>query len=83
MVFNGAFNNISNISWWPVLLVEETGEPGETTDLSLVTDKHYHIKLYGVYFAVNWVKTHNFSGDRQMIAQIVVNPTAIQSRRTL
>jgi hypothetical protein len=25
MVFNTAFNNISVISWWSVLLVEETG----------------------------------------------------------
>jgi hypothetical protein len=26
MVFNASFNNISVISWWSVLLVEETGE---------------------------------------------------------
>jgi hypothetical protein len=26
MVFNTTFNNISVISWWPVLLVEETRE---------------------------------------------------------
>jgi hypothetical protein len=29
MVFNATFNNISDISWWLVLLVEETGLPGE------------------------------------------------------
>ena len=29
MVFYATFNNISAISWWSVLLVEETGEPGE------------------------------------------------------
>jgi hypothetical protein len=29
MVFNEAFNNNSAISWRPVLLVEETGIPGE------------------------------------------------------
>jgi len=28
-VFNATFNNISVISWWSVLLVEETGEPRE------------------------------------------------------
>jgi len=33
MVFNAIFNNISVISWWSVLLVEETGVPGE---------KHWH-----------------------------------------
>jgi hypothetical protein len=29
MVFNTTFNNISVISWWSVLLVEETGVSGE------------------------------------------------------
>jgi hypothetical protein len=29
MVFNTTFNNISVISWLSVLLVEETGVPGE------------------------------------------------------
>ena len=29
MVFNATFNNISVISWESVLLVEETGLPGE------------------------------------------------------
>ena len=29
MVFNGIFNNISDISWRSVLLVKETGVPGE------------------------------------------------------
>jgi hypothetical protein len=39
MVFNATLNNISVISWRTVLLVEETGVPGETTDLPQVTDK--------------------------------------------
>ena len=29
MVFNATFNNISVMSWWSVLLIEETGVPGE------------------------------------------------------
>ena len=29
MLFYATFNNISVISWWSVLLVEETGVPGE------------------------------------------------------
>jgi hypothetical protein len=29
MVFNATFNNISVISWWLVLLAEETGVPRE------------------------------------------------------
>jgi hypothetical protein len=40
MVLNVTFNNISVISWRSVLLVEET------TDLSQVIDKLYHIMLY-------------------------------------
>jgi len=42
MVFNATFNNIPVISWQLVLLVEETGVPEKTTDLSQVTDKLYH-----------------------------------------
>jgi hypothetical protein len=29
MVFNATFNNISAISWWSILLVEDTRVPGE------------------------------------------------------
>jgi hypothetical protein len=30
IVFNLSFNNFSAISWWSLLLVEETGVPGES-----------------------------------------------------
>jgi hypothetical protein len=43
MVFNATFNNLSVISWRSVLLVEETGVPRKTTDLSQVIGKVYHI----------------------------------------
>ena len=51
MVFNATFNNISAISWRSVLLMEETGVPGENHDLSQVTGKRYNILLYWVHLA--------------------------------
>jgi hypothetical protein len=33
-VFNATFNNISVISWRSALLVEDTGKPVKTIDLS-------------------------------------------------
>ena len=45
-VLNATFNNISDISWQSILLMEETGLPREKTiDLPQVTDKLYHIML--------------------------------------
>ena len=46
MVYNATFNNISVVLWWSVLLVEETGGPEKTFDLSQVIDKLYHTMLY-------------------------------------
>jgi len=66
-VVNANFNNISVISWRPVLLVEETGVP----DLLHVTDKLYHIMfslgicvfvdIYIFLVSSNWVLAYNIS----------------------
>ena len=57
----GTFNNISVISWQLVLLLEKTTNLSQVT---LVTDKLYHIILYRAHITLNRVQTRNFSGDR-------------------
>jgi len=44
MVFNTTFNNISDISWRSVLLMEETGGPGENHNQSSRDDSGEKIK---------------------------------------
>jgi heme exporter protein D len=59
------FNNISVISWWSVLFVEEVLK--KTIDLSQVTDKLYRIMKCQAYRAMSGIPTHNFSGDRHWL----------------
>jgi hypothetical protein len=63
MVYNATFNNISLISWWSDLLVEETGVPAEITDLPQVTDKLYHNVISSTP-RLSGIRTHNVSCDR-------------------
>jgi hypothetical protein len=64
MAFNATFNNISVVSWWSVLLVEETRVPGENHRPVAITDKLYHISSTP---CLHGIRNHNVSGDRHWL----------------
>ena len=73
MMPNTTFYNISAISWWQVLLVEETGVLGESYRPASVTGKLYSIMLYRVAKFEPQIQ-------KSLIAQVCINPTIIQSQ---
>ena len=72
MVFNATFNNISILSWWPVLLVEETGVPGEYCIIRFWTS--IILVEYTVYcwVALNTIKQTNWLLHRFWTSIILV-----------
>jgi hypothetical protein len=65
MVLNATFNNISVISWRSVLLVEETGGPGEN---HRPVASHWQTLSHNVVHpALIEIRTHNIRGDRHWL----------------
>jgi hypothetical protein len=63
MMVNATFNNISVISWRSVLLVEETGVPGEN---HRPVASHWQTLSHNVVSStprLSWIQTLNISGD--------------------
>jgi hypothetical protein len=58
-IFNATFNNISDISWLSVLLVEEARVPSGKITYLASQWQTYYIKLHRVHLAMNGV-----SGNR-------------------
>ena len=65
MVFNATFNNISVISWQSVLLVDETGGPGENH--RPVASHWQTLSPNVVHLALIEIQTQNISGDRHRL----------------
>jgi hypothetical protein len=67
MAFNTTFNNISVISCQPVLLLEESGVPGEN---HRPATSHWQALSHNVVSntpRLSWIRTHNVSGDRHWL----------------
>ena len=60
MVFNATFNNISVISWRSVLLVEETGGPGEN---HRPVGSHWQTLVSSAHH-LSEIRIHNIGTDR-------------------
>ena len=74
MVFNATYNNISAMSWWSILLMEETGGPGEPGETGVPGEPKYPEKttdlptsshnVVSSIHRLSGIQTHNVGGDR-------------------
>jgi len=79
MMCKSTSNNISVISWWSVLLVKQTGVPGEN---HLPVSSHWQTLSHNVVSSTS----HDEQGSNSQLywlyalnASVVVNPTIIRS----
>ena len=64
MVLNAIIINISVISWWSVLLMEETGVPGENHHPAVCHLQTLSHNVVSSTPLLNGIQTHNVNGDR-------------------
>ena len=65
-MFNATFNNISVISWWQLLLVEETRVPGENHRPAASQWQIWSHNVLSSKPRLSEIRTHNFSARYKM-----------------
>jgi hypothetical protein len=76
LMFNATFNNISGISWRPVVVVEEARLPGENHRPWASTVKIYHLRLR----VDCTLYCHHFSSVVRRPSSVVRRPSSVVCR---
>ena len=77
MVFNATFNNISVMSWWSVLLVEETGVLGEN---HRPVASHWQMAILSENLVIAWLSDRCLMPSEQFFSYIMVKTSYISIR---